>query len=112
MIKKPKLKLVSDNTEHVSSVINGVVYKIPEALEKELIDKSEQYKKSIKDNLELNKPLPRNYLYFLWVNIYKDSEYDYFLNPVSYMIADSKWKLIFNKWRSKWKRKLLSFLQH
>ena len=110
MIKKTRLKLVSDNTKYVSSVINGVVYKIPEALEKELIEKSEQYKKSMQYNLELNKPLPRNYLYFLWVNIYRDSEYDYCLDPVSYMIADSKWKLIFNKWRSKWKRKLLSFL--
>ena len=102
-MNKPRLKLLSDNTEYVVSTLGNRTFKITKELDKELIEKSNEYNKAIK----LGKgKLPKEWIYGLWANVYSASGYDYYLDPINLKIYDSKFK----KWRAKWIRKLSSFL--
>ena len=111
---KPNIKLIRDDTDYVSSFVNGVEYKIPKKLDNDLIRRSENFLKlcSINRKNYINKKLkyPRTFVYKLWIHIYQLSEYDCYYDPINYMIAESKRKLQFYQWRAKWKRKLFSFL--
>ena len=87
----------------VSTLGNGKSFKITKELDKELIEKSNEYKKAIK----LGKgKMPRQWLYGLWANVYRASGYDHYLDPINLKIYDSKFK----KWRAKWIRKLFYLL--
>ena len=91
----------------VSTLGNGKSFQFTKELDKELIEKS---KKVIK--IEVNEkgmiltPMPRQWLYGLWANVYSASGYDYYLDPINLKIYDSKFK----KWRAKWIRKLFYLL--
>ena len=102
-MNKPRLKLLSDNTEYVVSTLGNRTFKITKELDKELIEKSNEYNKAIK----LGKgKLPKEWIYGLWANVYSASGYDYYLDPINLKIYDSKFK----KWRAKWIRKLFYLL--
>ena len=114
-MQKYNLKLIRDDTDYVSSFVNGIEYKISKILDKDLIEKSENFLKlcSINREYHIIKKLryPRPFIYNLWIHIYQLSEYNCYYDPLNYMIAESKRKLKFYQWRAKWKRKLLLFLQ-
>ena len=74
---------------------------ISEEKDKELIDKANKYKKS----LSRKNPIPRNYLYGLWITIYKDSGYDFYLEPIQMKLFDSKWKSAINNFFRKEQRR-------
>ena len=40
---KPNIKLIRDDTDYVSSFVNGVEYKIPKKLDNDLIRRSENF---------------------------------------------------------------------
>ena len=94
----------------VSTLGNGKSFQITKELDKELIEKSNRYKKEVK--IEVNEkgmiltPIPKEWLYGLWVNLYSANGYDYYLDPINLKIYDSKFK----KWRAKWIRKLFYLL--
>ena len=107
-MNQPRLKILPDNTQYVVSTLgNGKSFKITKELDNELIEKS---KKVIK--IEVNEkgmiltPMPRQWLYGLWVSLYGASGYDYYLDPINLKIYDSKFK----KWRAEWIRKLFYLL--
>ena len=107
-MNQPRLKILPDNTQYVVSTLgNGKSFKITKELDNELIEKS---KKVIK--IEVNEkgmiltPMPRQWLYGLWANVYSANGYDYYLDPINLKIYGSKFK----KWRSKWIRKLFYLL--
>ena len=110
-MNQPRLKILPDNTEYVVSTLgNGKSFKITKELDNELIEKSNRYKKEVK--IEVNEkgmiltPIPKEWLYGLWVNLYSANGYDYYLDPINLKIYDSKFK----KWRAKWIRKLFYLL--
>ena len=110
-MNQPRLKILPDNTQYVVSTLgNGKSFKITKKLDNELIEKSNRYKIEVK--MEINEkgmiltPMPRQWIYGLWANLYGASGYDYYLDPINLKIYDSKFK----KWRAKWIRKLSSFL--
>ena len=94
----------------VSTLGNGKSFQITKELDKELIEKSNRYKIEVK--MEVNEkgmiltPIPKEWLYGLWVNLYSANGYDYYLDPINLKIYDSKFK----KWRAKWIRKLFYLL--
>ncbi len=94
----------------VSTLGNGKSFQITKELDKELIEKSNRYKKEVK--IEVNEkgmiltPIPKEWLYGLWVNLYSANGYDYYLDPINLKIYDSKFK----KWRAEWIRKLFYLL--
>ena len=99
---KPEIRLVPNNQKNVSVRVGNKTYFISEEEDKELIDKANKYKKS----LSRKNPIPRNYLYGLWVNIYQDSGYDLYLEPIQMKLFDSKWKRAINNFfRKKQRRK-------
>ena len=74
------------------------------------MEKSNRYKIEVK--MEVNEkgmiltPMPRQWFYGLWANVYSANGYDYYLDPINLKIYDSKFK----KWRAKWIRKLFYLL--
>ena len=112
-MQKYNLKLIRDDTDYVSSFVNGVEYKISKKEDNDLIMRSEylQKKYNINKKYLFEIPLPKVFVYNLWIHIYQLSDYDCYYDPIFYLIAESKRKLKFYQWRAKWKRKLFSFLQ-
>ena len=98
---KPEIRLVPNNQKNVSVRVGNKTYPISEEEDKELIDKANKYKKS----LSKKNPIPRNYLYGLWVNIYQDSGYDLYLEPIQMKLFDSKWKRAINNFFRKEQRR-------
>ena len=98
---KPEIRLVPNNQKNVSVRVGNKTYFISEEEDKELIDKANKYKKS----LSKKNPIPRNYLYGLWVNIYQDSGYDLYLEPIQMKLFDSKWKRAINNFFRKEQRR-------
>ena len=98
---KPEIRLVPNNQKNVSVRVGNKTYPISEEEDKELIDKANKYKKS----LSRKNPIPRNYLYGPWVNIYQDSGYDLYLEPIKMKLFDSKWKRAINNFFRKEQRR-------
>jgi hypothetical protein len=98
---KPEIRLVPNNQKNVSVRVGNKTYPILEEEDKELIDKANKYKKS----LSRKNPIPRTYLYGLWVNIYQDSGYDLYLEPIQMKLFDSKWKRAINNFFRKEQRR-------
>ena len=98
---KPEIRLVPNNQKNVSVRVGNKTYPISEEEDKELIDKANKYKKS----LSKKNPIPRNYLYGLWINIYIDSGYDFYLEPIQMKLFDSKWKRAINNFFRKEQRR-------
>ena len=98
---KPEIRLVPYNEKMVSVTVGNQTYSISEKKDKELIDKGKEYKKS----LSRKNPIPRNFLYGLWVNIYKESGYNFYLEPLQMKLFDSKWKRAINNFFRKEKRR-------
>ncbi len=102
---KPEIRLVPNNQKTVSVRVGNKTYSISEKKDKELIDKANEYKKLVKDVIDKKVPIPRNYLYALWVNIYQDSGYDLYLEPIQMKLFDSKWKRAINNFFRKEQRR-------
>jgi len=98
---KPEIRLVPYNEKMVSVTVGNQTYSISENKDKELIDKGKDYKKL----LSRKNPIPRNFLYGLWVNIYKESGYNFYLEPIQMKLFDSKWKRSINNFFRKEKRR-------
>jgi len=98
---KPEIRLVPNNQKNVSVRVGNRTYLISEEKDKELIDKANKYKKS----LSRKNPITRTYLYGLWVNIYQDSGYDFYLEPIQMKLFDSKWKRAINNFFRKEQRR-------
>ena len=98
---KPEIRLVPYNEKMVSVSVGNQTYSISEKKDKELIDKGKDYKKLLsRKNL-----IPRNFLYGLWVNIYKESGYNFYLEPLQMKLFNSKWKRAINNFFRKEKRR-------
>ena len=100
-MNKPEIRLVPYNEKMVSVTVGNQTYSISEKKDKELIDKGKNYKKL----LSKKNPIPRNFLYGLWVNIYKESGYNFYLEPLQMKLFDSKWKRAINNFFRKEKRR-------
>ena len=98
---KPEIRLVPYDEKMVSVTVGNQTYSISEKKDKELIDKGKDYKKL----LSIKNPIPRNFLYGLWVNIYKESGYNFYLEPIQMKLFDSKWKKAINNFFRKEKRR-------
>tara|TARA_R100001126_G_scaffold79716_1_gene48155 strand:+ start:371 stop:679 length:309 start_codon:yes stop_codon:yes gene_type:complete len=98
---KPEIRLVPYNEKMVSVTVGNQTYSISEKKDKELIDKGKDYKKL----LSRKNPIKRNFLYGLWVNIYKESGYNFYLEPIQMKLFDSKWKRAINNFFRKEKRR-------
>ena len=98
---KQEIRLVTYNEKMVSVTVGNQTYSISEKKDKELIDKGKDYKKL----LSRKTPIPRNFLYGLWVNIYKESGYNFYLEPIQMKLFDSKWKREINNFFRKEKRR-------
>jgi len=98
---KSEIRLVPNNEKMVSVRVGNKTYPISEKEDKELIDKANKYKKS----LSKKNPIPRTYLYGLWITIYKDSGYDLYLEPIQMKLFDSKWKRAINNFFRKEQRR-------
>lgn len=102
MIGKPQFSLIDNDTPMVSVTVGNKTYPpITVEKDKELIEKATKYKKS----LSRKNPIPRNYLYGLWITIYKDSGYDFYLEPIQMKLFDSKWKRAINNFFRKEQRR-------
>ena len=100
MIGKPQFSLIDNDTPMVSVTIGNKTYPpITVEKDKELIEKATKYKKS----LSRKNPIPQSYLYCLWVSIYQESGYDFYLDPIHLRIFDSKWKRAINSFISSWR---------
>ena len=97
---KPEIRLVPNNQKNVSVRVGNKTYPISEEEDKELIDKANNKKLLSRKN-----PIPRNYLYGLWINIYQDSGYDFYLEPIQMKLFDSKWKRAINNFFRKEQRR-------
>jgi len=97
---KPKIRLVPNNEKMVSVRVGSKTYSISEKEDKELINKTNNKKLLSRKN-----PIPRNYLYGLWITIYKDSGYDFYLEPIQMKLFDSKWKRAINNFFRKEQRR-------
>ena len=98
---KPEIRLVPYNEKMVSVTVGKQTYSISEKKDKELIDKANNYKKL----LSRKNPIPRNLLYGLWINIYKKSGYNFYLEPIQMKFFDSKWKRAISNFFRKEKRR-------
>jgi len=98
---KPEIRLVPYNEKMVSVTVGNQTYSISKKKDKELIDKGKDYKKLV----SRKKPIPRNFLYGLWVNIYKESGYNFYLEPIQMKLFNSKWKRAINNFFRKEKRR-------
>ena len=100
MIGKPQFSLIDNDTPMVSVTVGNNTYPpITVEKDKELIEKATKYKKS----LSRKNPIPQSYLYCLWVSIYQESGYDFYLDPIHLRIFDSKWKRAINSFISSWR---------
>tara|TARA_R100001594_G_scaffold94048_1_gene128268 strand:- start:1570 stop:1899 length:330 start_codon:yes stop_codon:yes gene_type:complete len=100
VIGKPQFSLIDNDTPMVSVTVGNKTYPpITVEKDKELIDKATKYKKS----LSRKNPIPQSYLYCLWVSIYQESGYDFYLDPIHLRIFDSKWKRAINSFISSWR---------
>ncbi len=100
MIGKPQFSLIDNDTPMVSVTVGNKTYPpITVEKDKELIEKATKYKKS----LSRKNPIPQSYLYCLWVSIYQESGYDFYLDPIHLRIFDSKWKRAINSFISSWR---------
>ena len=100
MIGKPQFSLIDNDTPMVSVTVGNKTYPpITVEKDKELIEKATKYKKS----LSRKNPIPQSYLYCLWVSIYQESGYDFYLDPIDLRIFDSKWKRAINSFISSWR---------
>ena len=97
----PEIRLVPNYEKMVSVTVGNQTYSISEKKDKELIDKGKDYKKL----LSRKNPIPRTFLYGLWVNIYKESGYNFYLEPLQMKLFDSKWKRAINNIFRKEKRR-------
>ena len=68
--------------------------------DKELIEKATKYKKS----LSRKNPIPRSYLYCLWVSMYQQSDHNFYIDPIHLRIFDSKWKRAISNFIFSWRR--------
>ena len=102
---KPEIRLVPNNQKNVSVRVGNKTYPISEEEDKELIDKANKYKKLVKDVIDKKVPIPRHFLYGLWINIYIDSGYDFYLEPIQMKLFDSKWKRAINNFFRKEQRR-------
>ena len=102
---KPKIRLVPNNEKMVSVRVGSKTYSISEKEDKELIDKANEYKELVKDVIDKKVPIPRHFLYGLWINIYQDSGYDFYLEPIQMKLFDSKWKRAINNFFRKEQRR-------
>ena len=101
MIGKPQFSIIDNDTPMVTVTVGNKTYPpITVEKDKELIDKAIKYKKS----LSRKNPIPRNYLYCLWINMYQDSQYNHYLDPIHLRIFDSKWKRAISNFISSWRR--------
>ena len=91
-MNKPEIRLVPYNEKMVSVTVGNQTYSISEKKDKELIYKGKDYKKL----LSRKNPIPKNFLYGLWINIYKESSYNFYLEPIQMKLFDSKWKRAIN----------------
>ena len=100
MIGKPQFSLIDNDTPMVSVTVGNKTFPpITVEKDKELIEKATKYKKS----LSRKNPIPQSYLYCLWVSIYQESGYDFYLDPIHLRIFDSKWKRAINSFISSWR---------
>ena len=100
MIGKPQFSLIDNDTPMVSVTVGNKTYPpITVEKDKELIEKATKYKNS----LSRKNPIPQSYLYCLWVSIYQESGYDFYLDPIHLRIFDSKWKRAINSFISSWR---------
>ena len=100
MIGKPQFSLIDNDTPMVSVTVGNKTYPpITVEKDKELIEKATKYKKS----LSRKNPIQQSYLYCLWVSIYQESGYDFYLDPIHLRIFDSKWKRAINSFISSWR---------
>ena len=100
MIGKPQFSLIDNDTPMVSVTVGNKTYPpITVEKDKKLIEKATKYKKS----LSRKNPIPQSYLYCLWVSIYQESGYDFYLDPIHLRIFDSKWKRAINSFISSWR---------
>ena len=101
MTGKPQFSLINNEASMVTVTVGSKTYPpITVEKDKELIEKATKYKKS----LSRKNPIPQSYLYCLWVSIYQESGYDFYLDPIHLRIFDSKWKRAINSFISSWRR--------
>jgi hypothetical protein len=101
MTGKPQFSLINNEASMVTVTVGSKTYPpITVEKDKELIEKAIKYKKS----LSRKNPIPRNYLYCLWITMYQDSQYNHYLDPIHLRIFDSKWKRAISNFISSWRR--------
>ena len=101
MISKPKFSLIKSDAPMVTVTVGNKTYPpITVEKDKELIEKATKYKKS----LSRKNPIPQSYLYCLWVSMYQESGYNYYLDPIHLRVFDSKWKRTVSSFISSWRR--------
>ena len=98
---KPEIRLVTYNEKMVSVTVGNKTYPpITVEKDKELIEKATKYKKS----LSRKNPIPRSYLYCLWVSMYQQSDHNFYIDPIHLRIFDSKWKRAISNFIFSWRR--------
>ena len=101
MIVKPQFSVIDNDTPMVTVTVGNKTYPpITVKKDKELIEKANKHKKS----LNRKNPIPRNYLYCLWVSVYQESDYNFYLDPIHLRVFDSKWKRAISNFISSWRR--------
>ena len=101
MTGKPQFSLINNEASMVTVTVGSKTYPpITVEKDKELIEKATKYKKS----LSRKNPIPQSYLYCLWINMYQDSQYNHYLDPIHLRIFDSKWKRAISNFISSWRR--------
>lgn len=101
MIVKPQFSVIDNDTPMVTVTVGNETYPpITVKKDKELIEKANEHKKS----LNRKNPIPRNYLYCLWVSVYQESDYNFYLDPIHLRVFDSKWKRSISNFISSWRR--------
>ena len=105
MIGKPQFSLIDNDTPMVTVTIGNKTYPpITVEKDKELIDKANKYKELTTYAVDHKLPTPRQFLYCLWVTIYQDSGYDFYLDPINMRLFESKWKRAISNFISSWRR--------
>ena len=101
--KYQPFRIIPNNVEYVISTLgNGKTFTITKELDDDLINKSNEYKKSIKEG---ENKIPKAWIYGLWLNSYFDSEYEFYPDPINLNIYETKFK----KWRTEWSKTLLYY---
>ena len=101
MIGKPQFSLIDNDTPMVSVTVGNKTYPpITVEKDKELIEQATKYKES----LSRKNPIPRSYLYCLWVSMYQHSGHNFYVDPIHLRIFDSKWKRAISNFIFSWRR--------